>query len=554
MLARPRLVSFGALLRRPHKAALPLCRAFLGSLLILLPPAGYPNPAFSSSDPGAARHQLRLPTFAIEGNTLISTDTLLAALEPLRADAGNAVAACDAQVASAARDAVLQRYREAGREMVSVRVSELAGPGCVLLVRVYEATIGRIEISGNEHASDTSLLGSVPELREGHNPDFRRLSRQLFLANDNPSRQLRLDFAPGEPGRADVTIAVRDEAALKLALSLDNSGNVATGRTRSALILAHTDLWERGHELVASYTTSVQHPDRARTIGLAYQIPLPTLGDRVQLSYAWSNSNAGRVADAFDVAGQGSIFGVRYLRWLARDSFSEHSIEAGLESKRYRNTIDFFGVNLGVDVDARPLVLGWQARYRGPELNLAAGLGHVRNLPGGTRNDDARYAASRAGARAAWRLWRVHLDARIGAASGWNLHLALDGQSSSEPLISAEQFGIGGLRSVRGFGERESSGDRGWRLSQELASPPVVGKHRFVGFIDGGRQRRLQALPGEARGDTLLSVGLGWRWLHRMTGARSLSSSLDWAHVRNGTPATPAGENALHLSAIWRFI
>jgi hemolysin activation/secretion protein len=47
-------------------------------------------------------------------------------------------------------------------------------------------------------------------------------------------------------------------------------------------------------------------------------------------------------------------------------------------------------------------------------------------------------------------------------------------------LISNEQFGIGGVNSVRGYHEGEEFGDTGWHLSLEQQTPP-----HLVGMVHG---------------------------------------------------------------------
>lgn len=58
--------------------------------------------------------------------------------------------------------------------------------------------------------------------------------------------------------------------------------------------------------------------------------------------------------------------------------------------------------------------------------------------------------------------------------TNWNLLLNAKGQWASEPLVSSEQFGAGGINSVRGYHEGEVFGDDGWRLSVEQQTPPHV--------------------------------------------------------------------------------
>ncbi len=65
--------------------------------------------------------------------------------------------------------------------------------------------------------------------------------------------------------------------------------------------------------------------------------------------------------------------------------------------------------------------------------------------------------------------------------TNWATTFRADGQWASEPLISVEQFGAGGVNSVRGYHEGEVFGDTGWHLSLEQQTPPLV-----VGNVYGG--------------------------------------------------------------------
>jgi hemolysin activation/secretion protein len=64
--------------------------------------------------------------------------------------------------------------------------------------------------------------------------------------------------------------------------------------------------------------------------------------------------------------------------------------------------------------------------------------------------------------------------------TNWITSFHADGQWASEPLISNEQFGIGGVNSVRGYHEGESFGDTGFHLSLEQHTPTHV-----VGMVRG---------------------------------------------------------------------
>jgi hemolysin activation/secretion protein len=56
----------------------------------------------------------------------------------------------------------------------------------------------------------------------------------------------------------------------------------------------------------------------------------------------------------------------------------------------------------------------------------------------------------------------------------WVLSVRADGQWATEPLISNEQFGAGGVASVRGYHEGEVFGDTGWHVTVEQKTPPIL--------------------------------------------------------------------------------
>lgn len=66
--------------------------------------------------------------------------------------------------------------------------------------------------------------------------------------------------------------------------------------------------------------------------------------------------------------------------------------------------------------------------------------------------------------------------------TNWTMTVRADGQWTTEPLISNEQFGAGGINSVRGYREGEVFGDNGWHFSMEQQTPPHV-----IGLVRGGQ-------------------------------------------------------------------
>ena len=64
--------------------------------------------------------------------------------------------------------------------------------------------------------------------------------------------------------------------------------------------------------------------------------------------------------------------------------------------------------------------------------------------------------------------------------NNWTTVIRGNAQWASEPLISNEQFGLGGVNSVRGYHEGEVFGDNGWQGTLEEDTPPHT-----IGFVTG---------------------------------------------------------------------
>ena len=88
-------------------------------------------------------------------------------------------------------------------------------------------------------------------------------------------------------------------------------------------------------------------------------------------------------------------------------------------------------------------------------------------------------------------------------------------QASADGLVAGEQFGLTGASLVRGYEEREITGDSGIAVNVELLSPALGGSAaRLLAFVDGGTARNQL---GTACNDTqtrctLASIGLGARF------------------------------------------
>jgi hemolysin activation/secretion protein len=89
----------------------------------------------------------------------------------------------------------------------------------------------------------------------------------------------------------------------------------------------------------------------------------------------------------------------------------------------------------------------------------------------------------------------------------WSLLMRSSGHWATAPLISNEQFPLGGTAGVRGYQEGENYSDAGWRLCLDLRAPP----HQVGAFpVTGG------SVPAFARPSIFMDYGDGYQ-LDRQT-------------------------------------
>jgi hemolysin activation/secretion protein len=120
-----------------------------------------------------------------------------------------------------------------------------------------------------------------------------------------------------------------------------------------------------------------------------------------------------------------------------------------------------------------PFTIRWDANWSDKYGSTDFGIGYSPNLwySGGQSNIQA--IAGSAQASGYWNVLTASLSRDQDIRGGWRMLLHADGQWASEPLISNEQYGLGGLSGVRGYHEGEVFGDDGWRFTSEVRTPSL---------------------------------------------------------------------------------
>lgn len=511
------------------------------TLLALLPVVGLLFP-FAGCAQAQNEPVLAVSGYRVEGDNPLTPDETARALSSYT---GASVSLDQLREAAAALEEAI-RDRGFGFKRVVLPPQDA---GTTITLRVLSFRLGDVKIAGNRHFDESNIRASLAALRTGDSPNLREIARNQAHANDHPAKQLAVTMREGRArDTVDADVKVEDGTPLQFFATLNNTGSGTTGRWRLGLGASHSNLFNRDHQLTATYSTSPGHWDDVRQYGAYYRAPFYTLGGTLSAYYTRSDTNSGRVAEFFEVSGSGEFMGLRWTQRFAPIGAWSHLAEIGVEDRFFDNNVAFNGTPIGVDVRSRPLLLRHEGRLDGADYQIGHALEFARNLSGGNGNSAAGYTGNRAGTTPAWQVWRFSMQGSK-LVAGWIASARLRGQWSDDALIGGEQFGIGGSSLVRGLEEREGSGDQGVVASAELTTPALAEGLRALAFVDAGRARLIASGGAAGSSPHAASMGAGLRWQWQ----KQLSVSLDWARVFDAGGGLRRGDQRLHLSVALRI-
>lgn len=492
-----------------------------------------------------------IDAFVVEGNTLIpqkEVDALLGPFTGKQRDFGDIQRALEALQSS---------YLERGYNAVRVLVPEQDIRAGRVRLQVIEARIRTVRIEGNRYFDNDNVRASLPALKEGTAPNTREIGANVTLANENPIRQERvvLQSTP-EAGLVDAVVRVTDDDPWRTTAFFDNSGNPSTGHNRAGVGFLNANFAGADHVLNLQLITSPTQWDDVLIIGGGYRVPLYETNALFDLYGGYSDVNSGTLQDLFAVSGSGTILGGRYTQVLPRLGSYEQKLGLGLEWKAFDNNVYLVGTTttLVPDVTTFPVILTYTGRDLEPGRDLAFFLSYAANMPYGD-GDASRESiqAARAGAKPRFQIVRVGASYTLALPQDNLFRVALDGQYTQDALIPGEQFGLGGVNSVRGFYERTTAHDVGHRVAFEYYGPEIGHeiapdwRGRILGFIDMGRGK--DQAPVRLAESGLMSVGFGGRF----TRGKVLSLRFDTAAVLDGTANRDKGEIRTHFGVAYTF-
>ena len=448
-----------------------------------------------------------------------------------------------------AREALEKAYHGAGYLTVLVSIPQQKVDGGVVKLAVTEAPVDRLRVVESRYFSLGEIRAAAPELAEGKVPNFSQMQKELAALNRSADRKITPVLRPGKtPGTVEVDLKVQDQLPLHGNVELNDRYSQDTTRTRLTASLRWDNLWQKQHGLGITLQTAPENPDESRVFSASYTWPLAS-GNYLALYCVKSDSDVAAVG-TLNVVGNGVIFGARYIVPLrSRGEGFFHTATLGVDYKDFDQSVALIGGgDFNTPISYLPFTVGWDGTWLGEGRSTKAGVAfnfHLRGLVA----DEQEFADKRYKGRPNYAYLRGTASHGESWASGWGAEVRGSWQIAAQPLISNEQFAIGGVDTVRGYLESAALGDNGAALSLEAATPnfakrlaePLDDVH-LLAFVDGGYVHVRQPITADDR-FTLAGAGLGVR----LKGWRGLSAGLDWAVALKALGDTERGDSRGHF-------
>lgn len=414
-----------------------------------------------------------------------------------------------------AAQAVSELYRSHDYFTVSAYLPKQELKDGNVTIKVVESQVQDLKIQGNTRYSTDYIKWMLEPVlgQEGQLPKRSVLQRQLLLLSDNMDLETRsiVQKADSSDG-VDLVIDVEDDLPTHFTIDYNNLGARSSGRNRLGATFEWGNLTNRADVLTLRYVESDllnADTDGLDLFSINYRAPINNCGTHFNFSYANSAFQAGQELQILDIRGDADVISLMLDHPIVRGTDSNLWVEGGFVFQDIENTI--LGTQLSRD-RLREVVLGLRGDwswYRGRNfggIKLTHDLGEA--LGGLPTNDP--FSSRQAGGG----FTKLNLD--LGRVQRFNeeLYAIFRGhhQKAFDPLPFAEQYGLGGINTVRGYVQSAYLADSGYNLNAELRWAPWK-KYRDnfeLGFFyDHGGAYLMRPFPGEVDNLHLNGAGLG---------------------------------------------
>lgn len=493
------------------------------AMLPVLPPLDH---RFAGA-PLASTVQVSVKSFAFEGNHVFSKRQLA---KVVAAYAGRVITSEELEEA---RVALTKHYVDAGYITSGALLPDQDVASGVIKFQIVEGRLTEIDLHGHFWYRGWWLRNQLRRAA-GRPVNFNNLKVGLQLLRQNPAiSRVNAELKPGVmPGESILDVKVKDEQPFRAGFEISNKRPPSVSEGLGELYLAdlnltgHNDPIELRWGLVRwTMQGAIDYADFDNVSG-SYEFPI-TPWDTKLTVYA-SKSDSSIIDETFAALGitsQSTEFGLAIRQPFYKTLTNTLTVALSADRKHSQTfllgrpfTLSAGAFDGETDVFATRLALDWINRSQIHVLSLRSvfslglyGLDSTRADPrsaGGTSGagnaqgfepeiPDSKFFTWLGQGQYVRRIFDTPALRQKPDTTGWNLLretllvLRANTQLSDEPLLSLEQFSIGGMQSVRGYRENQLLRDNGVFASAELRIPIWLAKDKspivsIAPFFDWG--------------------------------------------------------------------
>lgn len=416
-----------------------------------------------------------------------------------------------ADLAAIAQQVTL-KYREDGYMFSSAVLSPQEIENGVVHLKVIEGRVTEVEVVG-DYVDDNGLIRDMAAKIKSDGPtNTKDLERYLLLIDDLPGITARSLLEPSKTvggGKLIITIA---QDRFEGSVGVDNRGTKFLGPYRGTLVGSVNSLFGI-HDRTTGRLILSSSTDELRFADLTHEEQIGSEGLRVKGRVAITDTEPGSTLDPLDLKGKSHLFDIEALYPLLRGRQTNVNLKAGFSA--LNSETDIVGIKVAEDHVRSLRIAG--------ELDFTDSLAGVNQIElQATRGMDIFGATNdglgRTRANGEHEFFRTNIDAeRVQDLPGdFSAYVSISGQYSADPLLSSEEFALGGPGFGRAYDAGEITGDSGLSGLAELRfSQPVdsryISSYQLFGYYDIGKVWNENIAVGEVKSASLASAGLGVR-------------------------------------------
>jgi hemolysin activation/secretion protein len=520
---------------------LALCALASSVAAQVLPPPPSPSPGRLA----LTQPRLFVHGFTFEGNHVYSDAELARVTEPFK---NRELTSEDLEQV---RRAVTLHYVNHGYVNSGAVIPDQNAPNGVILIRIVEGVLTRIDLHGNRWLRKSYL---EPRVRRWAPPplNLNQLQDGLQLLRQNPNvRQINAELKPRTtPGEANLDLRVVDQQPFRLGLQIDNQRPPSVGSEEISLLAADLNLTGHSDPLdirygIANSTTDGLEFSGADNMEGSYLLPFTRFDTSLGLHA--SRLNTSLVEESFTNLNLTSLttsYGVVLRQPVYQSANREAALSLGFD-RRVNETLFLNGqpfpvpgatANGDMVVSVLRLSQEWLERGQDHVLALRSTFNLGLNVFDATDNGfpgdpTAKFFSWLGQAQYIQRLFHTQNE----------LVFRLSGQYTDDRLLALEQMAVGGMETVRGYLENQLVRDKAIVASIEFRLPVLFNKAgagivSVAPFFDFGGGWNVSQSPEPT---TIYSTGLGLL----LAPCRNFNAQLYWGyrlrHVEEPEPNDP---------------